>query len=124
MSGQEVDAALVAFLRARYAEEWAAARDRELAQGLDESPATRDVDAKRRILLEYSIPDGVDAVYAGTERETGFRLAMSFVVKALGSGSVWPDGPMITVGCLSGQAWASHHKIREWAGSSGMSQWP
>ena len=36
----------------------------------------------RRILLEYAIPPGTDAVYGGTERETGFRLALSFALKA------------------------------------------
>jgi hypothetical protein len=41
---------LTEFLAARFAEDWSAARDRELALGLDESRATRDVDAKRDIL--------------------------------------------------------------------------
>jgi len=44
------DRALIEFLAARYAEDWGAARDRELAEGLHESRATRDVDAKRAIL--------------------------------------------------------------------------
>ena len=43
----------VAFLAARYAEEWSAARDRELVAGLDTSRATRDVDAKRALLALY-----------------------------------------------------------------------
>jgi hypothetical protein len=51
MSGE---ARLIAFLAARYAEDWTAARDRELAVGLDESRATRDVDAKREILDLYA----------------------------------------------------------------------
>jgi hypothetical protein len=42
---------LAGFLAARYAEDWGSARDRELAAGLDESRATRDIDAKREILL-------------------------------------------------------------------------
>ena len=41
---------MVAFLVARYAEDWSAARDRELALGLNESRATRDIDAKREII--------------------------------------------------------------------------
>lgn len=45
---------LVKFLAERYAEEWTAARNRELAQGLDESHATRDVDAKRQILAWHA----------------------------------------------------------------------
>ena len=49
MSGYDKE--LVAFLAARYAEEWSAARDRELAVGADASRATRDVEAKRRILV-------------------------------------------------------------------------
>lgn len=44
---------LVVFLMARYAEDWGTARDRELAEGLDESRATRDVDAKREMLTAY-----------------------------------------------------------------------
>ncbi len=45
---------LVSFLTARYAEDWGAARDRELAEGVDTSRATRDVDAKRAILAEIA----------------------------------------------------------------------
>jgi len=41
---------LTAFLAARLAEAWSAARDRELAAGLDESPETRMIDACRAIL--------------------------------------------------------------------------
>lgn len=44
---------LVEFLAARYAEDWGTARDRELAEGLVESRATRDVDAKREMLTAY-----------------------------------------------------------------------
>ncbi len=41
---------LIAFLAARLAEAWSAARDRELAAGLDESAGTRMIDAFRAIL--------------------------------------------------------------------------
>ena len=41
---------MVTFLVARYAEDWGAARDRELAAGLNESRATRDIDAKRYLI--------------------------------------------------------------------------
>ena len=51
---------LIAFLAARYAEEWAVARDRELASGLHESRETRDVDAKREILALYGHMGGAD----------------------------------------------------------------
>jgi Family of unknown function (DUF6221) len=52
-AGDWPEAALIAFLTARYAEDWTAARDREMAAGLDESRATRDVDTKREILDLY-----------------------------------------------------------------------
>jgi hypothetical protein len=45
------EARLIAFLSARYAEDWSAARDLELASGLNGSRGTRDVDGKRRILV-------------------------------------------------------------------------
>jgi hypothetical protein len=41
---------MVKFLAERYAEEWGAARDRELVAGLHESRETRDADAKRNRL--------------------------------------------------------------------------
>ena len=40
----------IPFLTVRLAEDWAVACDLELAAGLDESRATREVDAKREIL--------------------------------------------------------------------------
>ena len=47
----------------------------------DPNWALRDIAVWRRLLLEYrSAP--LDAVYGGTERETGFRLALSVVLKA------------------------------------------
>ena len=48
----------------------------------------------RKLLLDYSIPPGTDAVYGGTERETGFRLALSFALKAKAAVySAHPDYP-------------------------------
>ena len=47
----------------------------------DAARELREVETWRRILLEYSIPPGTDAAYGGTERETGFRLALSFALK-------------------------------------------
>lgn len=44
--------------------------------------ALREVAIWRRLLLDYSIPPGTDAKYGGTERETGFRLALSAALKA------------------------------------------
>ena len=49
-------AAWAPFLAARLAEDWRKARDDELAQGLDESRATRDINAKREILARHSGP--------------------------------------------------------------------
>jgi hypothetical protein len=46
---------LTEFLAARYAEAWRAERDRELAAGLVTSRATRDVSAKREILLIHGV---------------------------------------------------------------------
>jgi hypothetical protein len=47
---------LVTFLAARYAEEYRAASDRDLAAGgLGESHATRDIDAKREILALHKL---------------------------------------------------------------------
>lgn len=43
---------MMTFVLQRFAEDWSAARDRELAEGLNESRATRDIDAKRAILAE------------------------------------------------------------------------
>lgn len=39
-----------------------------------------EVEIWRRLLLEYRTA-GLDAKYAGTERETGFQLALSFALK-------------------------------------------
>lgn len=47
----------------------------------DPGSAIAEAKAWRRILLEYSIPPGTDAVYGGTERETGFRIALRFTLK-------------------------------------------
>jgi hypothetical protein len=47
----------------------------------DPATALAEVKVWRRLLLEYSIPAGTDAVYGGTERETGFRLALGFALK-------------------------------------------
>jgi hypothetical protein len=47
----------------------------------DPARALREVDVWRKLLLEYhSAPH--DAVYGGTGRETGFRLALSAALKA------------------------------------------
>jgi hypothetical protein len=75
--------ALVAFLTARYAEEWAEARDRELAAGLNESRATREVEAKRAILRRCSAhmnemdeyPNGLVSPRALLARQTLMDLA-------------------------------------------------
>jgi hypothetical protein len=55
--------------------------------------ALADVEVWRRILLEYRTK-GVDAVYAGTERETGFHLALSFALKL--KAATWIDHPDYT----------------------------
>lgn len=47
----------------------------------DPGSAIAEVKVWRRLLLEYSIPPGTDAVYGGTERETGFRLALGLALK-------------------------------------------
>lgn len=57
----------------------------------DPARVLREVATWRQILLEYSIPPGTDAVYGGTERETGFRLALSFAIKA--KALEWKDHP-------------------------------
>lgn len=44
--------------------------------------ALREVAVWRRLLLDYSSPPGTDAKYGNTERETGFRLALSAALKA------------------------------------------
>lgn len=97
-----------AFLRARLNED--EARAREIMQQLDEGyyddleglvrrvsdqeRDLREVGVWRRILLEYAIPPGTDAVYGGTEREKGFRLALSFALKAkMATYSGHPDYP-------------------------------
>jgi hypothetical protein len=36
----------------------------------------------RNLLLKYAIPPGTDAVYGGTERETGYRLALAGALSA------------------------------------------
>ena len=48
----------------------------------DPARVLREVAVWRRLLLDYSIPPGTDAKYGGTERETGFRLALSAALKA------------------------------------------
>ena len=48
----------------------------------DPARVLREVAVWRRLLLDYSIPPGTDAQYGGTERETGFRLALSATLKA------------------------------------------
>lgn len=58
---------LIAFLAARYAEDWSAARDRELMAGLEDSRATRDVDAKRAIAALHKI----DTAYLDSRGDDG-----------------------------------------------------
>jgi hypothetical protein len=49
--------------------------------GWTQDRALREVKVWRKLLLEYhSAP--LDAIYGGTERETGFRLALSAALKA------------------------------------------
>lgn len=57
----------------------------------DPERVLREVATWRRVLLEYAIPPGTDAVYGGTERETGFRLALSFTLKA--KAAEWKEHP-------------------------------
>jgi Family of unknown function (DUF6221) len=57
----------------------------------DPARALREAATWRRVLLEYSIPPGTDAMYGGTERETGFRLALSFTLKA--KAAEWKEHP-------------------------------
>lgn len=57
----------------------------------DPARALREAGTWRKIILEYAIPPGTDAVYGGTERETGFRLALSFALKA--KAAEWSDHP-------------------------------
>ena len=48
----------------------------------DPARVLREVAVWRRLLLDYSTPPGTDAGYGGSERETGFRLALSAALKA------------------------------------------
>lgn len=80
----------IEFLAARYAEDWSAARDRELAAGLDESRETRDIDAKRAILA--MLADDEAALDRGyTELTRGSQLALLGVVRHLTA--VYSDHP-------------------------------
>jgi len=47
----------------------------------DPARALREAAVWRRILLDYQTAP-LDAAYGGTERETGFRLALSAALKA------------------------------------------
>jgi len=50
-------------------------------QGWTQDRVLREVGVWRRLLLEYHTAP-LDAAYGGTERETGFRLALSMALKA------------------------------------------
>jgi hypothetical protein len=77
---------LTAFLAGRYAEEWSAARDQELMAGLDESRATRDVDAKREILRRCAVhmdepdqwPNGLVSPRAVLARQVIMNLGATY----------------------------------------------
>jgi len=68
----------------------------------DPARVLREVAVWRRLLLEYSIPPGTDAKYGGTERETGFRLALSAALKA--KIATYPGNPVTGEPFPSGQA--------------------
>jgi hypothetical protein len=91
---------LIAFIGARLDEDERAIDTRDHDSGqcdylrgvhYDPERAQREVATWRRVLLEYSIPPGTDAKYGGTERETGFRLALSFTLKA--KAAEWKEHP-------------------------------
>ena len=75
---------LVAFATVRLAEAWSAARDRELAFGLDESFETRAVDALRAILLEHA-----DVHDCGDPRSWQFEYVGCRDARAIAA--IWDD---------------------------------
>lgn len=86
---------LTEFLAARLAEDWSAARDRELAAGLRESRGTRDVDAKRAILALCVRVIEEDADEAGNPRGysdgwSGLRVVQDTLRQM---GAVYSDHP-------------------------------
>ena len=82
---------LAAFLAARYADTWAATRDRELRAGLAGSYGTRDISAKREILAMWLEGDGYDlpaGVHEGRDdperlRDEGIKDTLESVVRQL-----------------------------------------
>lgn len=64
---------LVQFLAERYAEEWQAARDRELVTGLDASRETRDIDSKRNLLSLAEAVEGLEQLMLGGVLGTGVK---------------------------------------------------
>jgi hypothetical protein len=84
---------LIAFLMARYAEDWSAAR--ELVDGLDESRATREVEAKRAILDACEWVTARKADGGGIETDYQFRSgqvnALETAVQTLAA--VYSDHP-------------------------------
>jgi hypothetical protein len=83
---------LAEFVRARLDEEATAAPNVHEFAALESIPGVgcvcgwpsrvlREVEVWRRLLLEYATV-GLDDVYKGTERETGYQLALSMALKA------------------------------------------
>jgi hypothetical protein len=83
---------LAGFLRARLDEDKVAAPNVHAFAALESMPGVgcacgwpgrvlREVEVWRRLLLEYATV-GLDAAYKGTERETGYHLALSMALKA------------------------------------------
>ena len=55
--------------------------DATFIMGHDPQSALREAGTWRRLLLEYSTC-GLDAIYKGTERETGYQIALTVALRA------------------------------------------
>jgi hypothetical protein len=93
---------LVKFLAERFAEDWSAARDRELVARLDTSRETRDIDAKRAILARYieSARGELPEWQAGRELLVAATAILAGVLRDFGS--VYSDHPDYDASWASG----------------------
>lgn len=73
----------MAFVTARLAEAWSAARDRELTAGLDGSPETRMIDALRAVVEAYE----------KSVRMVGEGLSVSYRRLVQAVAAIWSDHP-------------------------------